>query len=102
MTWLLLLSFLAGIYLLFLTGYRLFQSGKKFSEAASKTGSLLTELASYEKVEPLAAKAAGPADLGQNLEARRRLLRQRVRRREERQRRLVNRIREIDVDKRWS
>ena len=102
MTWLLLLSFFAGIYLLFLTGYRLFQSGKKLSEATSRTGGLLTELANYERVEPLAAKAAGPADLDQNLEARRKLVRQRVRRREERQRRLVNRIREIDVDKRWS
>ena len=102
MTWLLLLSFFSGIYLLFLTGYRLFQSGKKLSEATSRTGGLLTELANYERVEPLAAKAAGPADLDQNLEARRKLVRQRVRRREERQRRLVNRIREIDVDKRWS
>lgn len=102
MSWLLLLSFLAGIYLLFLTGYRLFQSGKKFSVTAAKTGVLLAELASYEKVEPAPAKAATQADFGRNLEARRRLVRQRARRREDRQRRLVNRIREIDVDKRWS
>lgn len=102
MTWLLLISFLAGVYLLILAGYRLFQSGRSFSQAASKTNQLLTELASYEKQEPLPAKAVGSADFQQTIEARRRLVRRRIRQREDRQRRLVNRIREIDVDKRWS
>ena len=102
MTWLLLLSFLAGVYVLFLAGYRLFQSGKNLSQVALKTSELLTELASYEKVEPKPAEAVGSADLQRTLQARRKLVRQRARRREDRQRRLVNRIREIDVDKRWS
>lgn len=102
MSWLIVVSILGGIYLLFLTGYRLFQSGKKFSEAVSRTGALVQELASFEKLEPTPAKPVGPADFQQTLEARRRLVRQRSRRREERQRRLVARIREIDVDKRWS
>jgi hypothetical protein len=44
----------------------------------------------------------GKADQDRVLAARRALILRRIRRREDRQRRLVNRIREIDVDKRWS
>jgi uncharacterized membrane-anchored protein YhcB (DUF1043 family) len=102
MSWLLLVSFLAGIYFFFLAGFQLFQSGKKFSQAAKRTGELLTDLADYQKVDPEPAKAVSSADLQQTLQARRRLVKQRIRRREDRQRRLVNRIREIDLDKRWS
>lgn len=102
MSWLILLTLLLGSYLLFLTGYRLFQSAKQFAQAASKTGELITELNSFERVDPQPARAAGSADFQQTLIARKRLVRQRIRRQEERQRRLVARIREIDVDKRWS
>lgn len=102
MSWLILLTFLFGLYLLFLTGYRLLQSGKKFAQAARKTSELVEELYSYERAEPQPARAVTSADYQQTLEARRRLVRQRTRRQEDRQRRLVARIREIDVDKRWS
>lgn len=102
MSWLILLTFLFGLYLLFLTGYRLLQSGKKFAQAARKTSELVEELSRYELVEPQPARAVTSADYQQTLEARRRLVRQRTRRQEDRQRRLVARIREIDVDKRWS
>ena len=102
MSWLILLTFLFGLYLLFLTSYRLLQSGKKFAEAARKTNELFLELNSYELVEPQPARAVTSADYQQTVEARRRLVRQRTRRQEDRQRRLVARIREIDVDKRWS
>jgi len=102
MSWLILLTFLLGLYLLFLTGYRLLQSVKKFAQAARKTSELVEELSRYELVEPQPARAVTSADYQQTLEARRRLVRQRTRRQEDRQRRLVARIREIDVDKRWS
>ncbi len=102
MSWLILLTFLFGLYLLFLAGYRLLQSGKNFAQAARRTNELLAELNSYERVEPQPARAVSSADFQQTLVARRRLVRQRVRRQEDRQRRLVARIREIDVDKRWS
>ena len=102
MSWLILLTFLLGLYLLFLTGYRLLQSSKKFAQAARKTREIVEELYRYELVEPQPARAVTSADYQQTLEARRRLVRQRTRRQEDRQRRLVARIREIDVDKRWS
>lgn len=102
MSWLILLTFLLGLYLLFLTGYRLLHSSKKFAQAARKTSELVEELSRYELVEPQPARAVTSADYRQTLEARRRLVRQRTRRQEDRQRRLVARIREIDVDKRWS
>lgn len=102
MSWLLLLSLLAGIYILVLTAYRLFQAGKKMTEAAARTSIMLADLASYEQVQPTPAKANGPADLQQALAARRKLVSDRRRRRETQQRRLVKRIREIEIDKRWS
>jgi hypothetical protein len=102
MSWLLLLSFLAGIYILVLTAYRLFQAVKKMSEAAARTSKLLADLTSYEQIQPAAAKASGPADLQRALAARRKLVSDRRRRRETQQRRLVKRIREIEIDKRWS
>lgn len=102
MSWLILLTSLLGLYLLFLTGYRLLQSGKNFAQAAQKTNELLAELNSYERLDPQPARAVSSGDFQQTLVARRRLVRQRVRRQEDRQRRLVARIREIDVDKRWS
>ena len=102
MSWLFLLSALAGVYLMFLAGYRLYLSGKRLSQEALRTGALLSEISSFERVDPTPASAVTSAEFQHTLEARRRLVRERIRRRELRERRLVNRIREIEVDKRWS
>ncbi len=102
MSWLIVVSLLAGMYFLFLTGYRLFQSGRKLTQEAMRTSQLLTELSSFDRTEPRPATAHVAADFEKTLLARRRLVRKRARRRENRERRLVRRIREIDVDKRWS
>jgi|694.fasta_scaffold131079_4 hypothetical protein len=102
MSWLILVAALVGAYFFGLAVYRLFLSGKRFADVIGKTRELLVQLDSYELVDPKEASAMGKADLDRVLAARRALILRRIRRREDRQRRLVNRIREIDVDKRWS
>ena len=102
MSWLILVAALVGAYFFGLASYRLFLCGKRFSSVIGRTRELLVELDSYERVDPKAARSMGKADLDRVLAARRALIGRRIRRREDRQRRLVNRIREIDVDKRWS
>ena len=102
MSWLILVAALVGAYFFGLAVYRLFLSGKRFADVIGKTRELLVQLDSYELVDPKEASAMGKADQDRVLASRRALIGRRIRRREDRQRRLVNRIREIDVDKRWS
>jgi hypothetical protein len=91
-----------GLYFFGLASYRLFLSGKSLGVALKRSGELLAELNSYERIEPESAKAATGEDFSQVVAARRALVRAKIRRREDERRRLINRIREIDVDKRWS
>ncbi len=102
MSWLILLASLVGFYFFCLASYRLFLSGKALGTELKKSGELLAELNSFERVEPKSAKAVTGEDFSQVLAARKALVRAKIRRREDERRRLINRIREIDVDKRWS
>lgn len=102
MIWLLLAVTVINAYLLGLAGYRLFLSTKQFAREASKTSQLLSELSDYESSAPEPAQAVTKADLETTLAARRALIARRARQREQRERRLISRIRDIDLDKRWS
>lgn len=102
MSWLILLASVLGLYFFGLASYRLFLSGKALGIELKRSGELLAELNSFERVEPESAKAATGDDFSQALSARKALVRAKIRRREDERRRLINRIREIDVDKRWS
>jgi hypothetical protein len=77
-------------------------SGKALGTELKKSGELLAKLNSFERVEPESAKATTGDDFSRVLAARKVLVRAKIRRREDERRRLINRIREIDVDKRWS
>lgn len=102
MIWLLFGIILINTYVLGLVGYRLFLSGKQLAQESRKTSQLLSELSDFDSTAPEPAQAVTRADFQTTLAARRALIRRRVHRRELRERRLINRIREIDVDKRWS
>ncbi|MFM2023284.1 MAG: hypothetical protein RIR89_676 [Actinomycetota bacterium] len=102
MSWLILLASLVGLYFFGLAIYRLFLSGKALGIELKRSGELLAELNSFERVEPESAKATTGDDFSRVLAARKVLVRAKIRRREDERRRLINRIREIDVDKRWS
>lgn len=102
MSWLILAAVIVGLYFFGLAIYRLFLSGKALGVELTKTGELLAELNRYDRTDPPSAKAAGGDDFSRVLAARKALVRAKIRRKEDERRRLINRIREIDVDKRWS
>jgi hypothetical protein len=56
----------------------------------------------YQRIEPERVQAATEADLEKLLSERRKLRKSRLKRHQERERRLVQRIRDIEIDKRWA
>lgn len=100
--WLPIAAFLIGLYFFALFSYRLVTSSKALFREVSRTNRLLEEIRDYQRIEPEAAQAATEADLEKLLSERRKLRKSRLKRHQERERRLVQRIRDIEIDKRWA
>lgn len=100
--WLPLIALLIGLYFFFLMAYRLWVAGKALFAAAGRTASLLAELQRYDRSVPEGKQAVTAAGLDQVILERKKLVNRRRKERAERQRRLVNRVREIEIDKRWA
>jgi hypothetical protein len=98
--WLFLAVSLAGLYALGLVLYRLFLSVKSLAREISQTKNLVAELMSYEPLEYTPAKPSSRKDLAEVLMARRNFEKSREAKAEARQRRLVQRISRIEIDKR--
>lgn len=98
--WFFLAVSLAGLYGLGLVLYRLFLSVKSLAREISQTKALVSDLMSYEPLEYTPAKPSGREDLAEVLMARRNFEKSREAKAEARQRRLVQRISQIEIDKR--
>jgi hypothetical protein len=98
--WVLLGVSLLSLYLLGLVGYRLFLSGKALKQRIDKSQSLLAEVQNFEELEVPSASPSSGKDIGKLLSERRAILRAKEERVRQRQRRLVQRISDIEIDKR--
>jgi len=98
--WMLLVVTLAAIYALGLVGYRLLLSAKKLNTEIAKSKELIEELNSFEITTPNTAEANTGADLLSLLGQRRRIGLAKEQRIKSRRRRLVQRIKDIDIEKR--
>lgn len=102
LSWVPLLALGIGLYFFCLMAYRLWLASKALFRAVGRTAALLAELNRYDRSVPAGKPAVTGAELERVLFERRRLVQKRRREQLERQRRLVNRIREIEIDKRWA
>ena len=91
---------LGGLYALGLSGYRILLAVKALKTELAKAKGLLADIASAEHNDPTPATPIGQSDLVRVIGERQALKRARARKAEARQRRLVQRIREIEIDKR--
>lgn len=99
--WLLLGTALLSLYLLGLVGYRLYLNIKGLKAELARSQSLVEQLQQLEALEIVPATPHGQNDLAKALLNRRGFERDRAQKREARQRRLVQRISEIEIDKRY-
>lgn len=99
--WLLLGTAFLSLYALGLVGYRLYLNIKGLKAELSRSESLAHQVQQFEELEIVPAKPHGQQDLAKALLNRRSFERDRAQKREARQRRLVQRISEIEIDKRY-
>jgi hypothetical protein len=90
------------MYFFFLMAYRFWVAVQALIGAANRTVSLFTELQRYDRSVPAGKQAVTSAELDRVILERRKLATRRRKAQAERQRRLVKRIREIEIDKRWA
>ncbi len=102
LSWLPFVALGIGLYFFFLMTYRLWVAGKALFQAASRTMALFSELHRFDRSVPAGKQAVTSSELEAVLFERRKLIQKRRREQLERQRRLVKRIREIEIDKRWA
>lgn len=102
LSWVPLLALGIGLYFFFLMAYRLWVAGKALFGAAGRTMELFAELQQYDRSVPEGMRPMTSNDLERVVLERRKLLNRRRKEQAERQRRLVSRIREIEIDKRWA
>ena len=98
--WLLLAACLAGLYALGLVGYRLFLSVRGLKQQIDQAKDLVDQAKAFDELEVESASPSSAQDLSKLLVNRRAFVRQRQKKAEERQHRLVERIRDIEIDKR--
>ena len=96
----LLLVAIASIYALGLVGYRLLLSARRLNTELTKSKELIEDLNSFEKTMPIGAEASNVADLLSLLGQRRRIRQAKEQRVKARRRRLLQRINNIEIDKR--
>jgi hypothetical protein len=100
--WLPLIALLIGLYFFFLMAYRLWVAGKALFSAAGRAASLMAELQRYDRSVPEGKQAVTSSELDRVILERKKLVNRRRKKQAERRRRLVNRVREIEIDKRWA
>jgi len=98
--WMLLTVSLTAIYTLALVSYRLILSAKKLNTEIAKSKEFIEDLTGFEKTMPNKAEANTSADLLSLLGQRRRIGLAKEQRIKSRRRRLINRIKDIDIEKR--
>lgn len=98
--WVVLASLLAAIYALTLNLYRLGLSIRSLIAQAKHTSKLVEELLNYEPLQFTEARPSSAADLTNALRARKTFENDREAKRLARQRRLLRRIGNIELDKR--
>ena len=98
--WLILGVSLLSLYLLGLVLYRLGLNAKALKGEIDKAQGLISEAQQFEELEITPATPAQQEDLGKLMMKRRKFVSEREKKAEDRQRRLVQRIRDIEIDKR--
>lgn len=98
--WLVLGVATLGLYLLGLVGYRGYLNAKSLLGEIHRAKSLISEAQAFEPLPIQPAKPAGEKDLAKVLRDRRTLERKKREAKAARAHRLVQRIREIEIDKR--
>ena len=96
----LLLVSLACLYVLGLLGYRLLLSARRLSTEIIKSKALIEELNNFEVTIPAKAQVTSGSDLVSLLGERRRIGQAKEQRGKSRRRRLLQRIKDIEIDKR--
>ena len=91
---------LGGLYALGLSGYRIFLAIRALKVQLDRAKGLITDIAAAEHNDPTRTVPTNRSDLVRVITQRQALKRARARKAEARQRRLVQRIREIEIDKR--
>ena len=91
---------LGGLYALGLSGYRIFIAIRALQAQLARAKGLIADVAAAEHNDPTPAVPTNRSDLVRVITERQALKRARARKAEARQRRLVQRIREIEIDKR--
>ena len=91
---------LGGLYALGLSGYRIFLAIRALKVQLDRAKGLITDIAAAEHNDLIPAVPTNRSDLVRVIAERQALKRARARKAEARQRRLVQRIREIEIDKR--
>jgi len=91
---------LGGLYALGLSGYRIFIAIRALKAQLARAKGLITSIAAAEHHDPTPAVPTNRSDLVRVITERQALKRARAREAEARQRRLVQRIRDIEIDKR--
>jgi hypothetical protein len=97
---LLLLVALASLYVLGLLGYRLLLSARRLSTEIIKSKALIEDLNNFDMTIPSKAEVNSGADLLSLLGERRRIGQAKEQRAKSTRRRLLQRIKDIEIDKR--
>ncbi len=98
--WLILAVTLVALYLLGLVLYRLYMNAVALKAEIEKSQLLIAQAQQFEKLEIAPAKPSSQQQLAKLMMKRRKLVRSREKKAEDRQRRLVQRVRDIEIDKR--
>lgn len=98
--WLVILASVAGSYFLLLRGYRLMLSLKSLRQEVQRSQALIAAAQDFDEIELTEPVANSGADLLKLLRQRHRIKTDREKRAEQRRRRLIQRISEIEIDKR--
>ena len=91
---------LGGLYALGLSAYRIFLAVKAVKKELERAKGFIADIAGTETKDPAPASPITHDDLIRVVGERQALKRARARKAEDRQRRLVQRIRDIEIDKR--
>lgn len=100
MGWILIGVSVAGLYVLGLISYRLLLSARSLQSEVARSQGLVNQVKNFEELRFPESKPSTGSDLGKLLVARHKLIAAKEKRAEERRRRLIQGIREIETDKR--
>ena len=98
--WLILAVTLVSLYLLGLVLYRLYLNARTLKLEVEKSQLLIAQAQEFEELEITPAKPSSQDQLATLQVKRRKFVRSREKKAEDRQRRLIERVRDIEIDKR--